>query len=99
MAPGFVRSFHLAITLRMIRCGEVRLISHNSNSRLVNLEVNCCPRSETTSLGSPWRRNTFLTYSAAVCSAVTSDLVGMKCAIFEKRSTQTRITSWFLDPG
>lgn len=45
-----------------------------------SLDVNCGPRSDTTSLGIPWRRNTCCTSSSPVSAAVGTFRRGTKCA-------------------
>lgn len=68
------------------------------NSRQ-KVEVNCGPRPETTSTGSPCRRKTCCNISSAISLADRSLDRGMKCAILLKRSTPVRMVVSPLDGG
>ncbi len=64
-----------------------------------NLDVNCVPRSDIISSGSPWYLYTFSKKSRVVSLPVIVLLQGTKCAIFVNRSTTTKTKSKDLDFG
>ena len=62
-------------------------------------EVNCGPRSETTSLGRPCSRNTWCNITSAVSLAVGSLGSGMSWAVLENRSITVRMTVLLSEGG
>jgi len=66
---------------------------------LQKTEINCGPRTDTTSAGRPCRQNTCSSINWAVSLAVGNLGKGTKCAILLKRSTTVRMTVWPWEGG
>src|SRR5208282_2236538 len=85
--------FRLSIGLRVFCHGHEKLYSQDLMEGFQRCEVNLGSRSDIMLSGSPRYWKTYLRNNSAVSFSVTFVVVGIKCAIFVKRSTTINIIS------